>query len=150
MIEAAALRAAAQAVAAITHGAQLYSLTHDGIEITGAKARGADVLGDISVWVAGVAALDRSRYGSPAGTGWKVDFDYDDDQRHDLAEAARLAAEADPQDNRDLLYAAWVWATDLMADDGAWAAIESLARMVELVEARKAKEPKEPSGDGLL
>lgn len=142
MIEAAALRAAAQAVTAITHGAQLCSLTLDGIEVTGAKARGADVLGDIAVWVSGVAALDRLRYGSPAGSGWKLDFQYDDDQRHDLGEAARLAAEADPRDQRDLLYTAWVWATDLMADDTAWAAIESLARMIERAESRKANEPK--------
>lgn len=128
----AALRAAAQAIAAITYGAELSRLSLDGIEVEGAKARGGDMLGDISVWVSGVAALDRYRFGSPAGSGWIVDFNYDDDQRHDLAAAARLAAEADPQDERDLLYAAWVWATDLMADESAWAAIETMARLIEL------------------
>jgi hypothetical protein len=131
MTQPAALRAAAQAVAAITHGAQLYRLTLEGIEIRGAKARNGDVLGDIAVWVAGVAALDRQRHGSPAGSGWTVEFDYDEDQRYDLAEAARLAAEFDPRDERDLLYTAWVWATDLMADESAWAAIESVARLIE-------------------
>jgi hypothetical protein len=127
----AALRAAAQAVAAITHGAELCNLSLDGIEIRGADARGGDVLGDISVWVSGVAAIDRYRFGSPAGSGWIVDFNYDDDQRHDLEAAAKLAAEADPKDERDLLYAAWVWATDLMADETAWAAIEAMARLIE-------------------
>lgn len=127
----AALRAAAQAMAAITFGAQLCSLSLDGIEIQGAKARGGDILGDISVWVSGVAAIDRYRFGSPAGSGWTVDFNYDDDQRHDLAEAAKLAAEADPKGERDLLYAAWVWATDLMADESAWASIEGIARLIE-------------------
>ena len=126
-----ALRAAAQAVAAITYGAQLCSLSLDGIEICGAKARGGDILGDISVWVSGVAAIDRSRSDNPAGSGWTIDFDYDDDQRHDLAEAAKLAAEADPKDERDLLYAAWTWATDLMADEAVWSAIEAFARLVE-------------------
>ena len=116
----AALRAAAQAIAAITFGAELSNLSLDGIEVQGAKARGGDVLGDISVWVSGVAAIDRFRFGSPAGSGWIVDFNYDDDQRHDLEAAAKLAAEADPKDERDLLYAAWVWATDLMADESAW------------------------------
>ena len=128
----AALRAAAQAVAAITYGAELCNLSLDGIEIHGAEARGGDVLGDISVWVSGVAAVDRLRFGSPAGSGWIVDFNYDDDQRHDLAAAAMLAEEADPQDERDLLYAAWVWATDLMADETAWAAIETMARLIEM------------------
>ncbi len=127
----AALRAAAQAVVAITYGARLCSLSLDGIEIRGAKARGGDILGDISVWVSGVAAIDRYRFGSPAGSGWIVDFNYDDDQRHDLAEAAKLAAEADPKGERDLLYAAWVWATDLMADETAWSAIEGMARLIE-------------------
>jgi hypothetical protein len=126
-----ALRAAAQAVAAITYGAQLCSFSLDGIEIRGAKARGGDILGDISVWVSGVAATDRYRSGSLVGSGSTIDFDYDDDQRHDLAEAAKLAAEADPQDERDLLYAAWIWATDLIADDAAWSAIEAFARLVE-------------------
>jgi len=139
MTQPAALRAAAQAVAAITHGAQLHRLTLEGIEIRGAKARKHDVLGDIAVWVAGVAALDRLRHGSPAGSGWTIDFDYDDDQRYDLGEAARLAAEVDPRDERDLVYAAWVWATDLMADESAWAAIESVARLIEGVQ-RPAKE----------
>jgi hypothetical protein len=128
----AALRAAAQAVAAITHGAELSKLSLDGIEICNAQARGADVLGDISVWVAGVAAVDRFRFGSPAGSGWIIDFNYDDDQRHDLSAAAKLAAESDPKDERDLLYAAWVWATDLMADETAWAAIEAMARLIEI------------------
>ena len=128
----AALRAAAQAIAAITFGAELSNLSLDGIEVQGAKARGGDVLGDISVWVSGVAAIDRFRFGSPAGSGWIVDFNYDDDQRHDLEAAAKLAAEADPKDERDLLYAAWVWATDLMADESAWAAIEAIARLIEL------------------
>jgi hypothetical protein len=132
----AALRAAAQAVAAITYGAELCSLSLEGIEVRGAKARGGDVLGDIAVWVVGVTALDRYRFGSPAGTGWTVDFNYDDDQRHDLGEAARLAADADPKDDRDLVYAAWVWATDLMADESAWAAIESLAELIENMAAR--------------
>ena len=127
----AALRAAAQAVAAITYGAKLCSLSLDGIEIRGAKARGGDILGDISVWVSGVAAIDRYRFGSPAGSGWIVDFNYDDDQRFDLAEAAKLAAEADPKGERDLLYAAWVWATDMMADEAAWSAIEGMARLIE-------------------
>ena len=127
----AALRAAAQAVAAITFGAELSKLSLDGIEVLGAKARGGDVLGDIAVWISGVAAIDRYRFGSPAGSGWIVDFNYDDDQRHDLEAAAKLAAEADPQDERDLVYAAWVWATDLMADEAAWAAIEGMARMIE-------------------
>lgn len=131
MSQVAALRAAAQAVAAITHGAQLSSLTLDGIEIAGARARGADVLSDVSVWIAGVAALDRLRFGSPADAEWPVDFNYDDDQRHDLGEAARVADEADPHGDRDLLYAAWVWATELMADDGAWAAIQSVAQLIE-------------------
>lgn len=128
----AALRAAAQAVAAITFGAELSKLSLDGIEVLGAKARGGDVLGDIAVWISGVAAIDRYRFGSPAGSGWTVDFNYDDDQRHDLEAAAKLAAEADPQDERDLVYAAWVWATDLMADEAAWAAIEGMARMIEI------------------
>ena len=128
----AALRAAAQAMAAITYGAELSKLSLDGIEVQGAKARGGDVLGDISVWVSGVAAIDRYRFGSPAGSGWIVDFNYDDDQRHDLAAAAKLAAEADPKGERDLLYAAWVWATDLMADEAAWAAIEAMARLIEI------------------
>ncbi len=127
----AALRAAAQAMAAITHGAELCKLSLDGIEIRSAEARGGDVLGDVSVWVSGVAAVDRYRFGSPAGSGWTIDFNYDDDQRHDLAAAAKLAAEADPGDERDLLYTAWVWATDLMADEAAWAAIEAMARLVE-------------------
>lgn len=128
----AALRAAAQAVAAITFGAELGKLSLDGIEILGAKSRGGDALGDISVWVSGVAAIDRYRFGSPAGSGWIVDFNYDDDQRHDLAAAAKLAAEVDPKDERDLVYAAWVWATDMMADETAWAAIEAMARMIEI------------------
>lgn len=128
----AALRAAAQAIAAITYGAELSKLSLDGIEIEGAKARGGDMLGDISVWVSGVAAIDRYRFGSPAGSGWIVDFNYDDDQRHDLAAAAKLAAEADPKGERDLLYAAWVWATDMMADESAWAAIEAMARLIEI------------------
>jgi len=128
----AALRAAAQAVAAITHGATLCNLSLDGIEVHGAKARGGDVLGDISIWVSGVAAIDRYRFGSPAGSGWVVDFNYDDDQRHDLAAAAKLAAEADPRDERDLLYTAWVWATDLMADESAWTAIETMAQLIEI------------------
>ena len=119
-------------MAAITYGAELSKLSLDGIEIQGAKARGGDVLGDISVWVSGVAAIDRYRFGSPAGSGWIVDFNYDDDQRHDLEAAAKLAAEADPKGDRDLLYAAWVWATDLMADESAWAAIEAMARLVEI------------------
>lgn len=127
----AALRAAAQAVTAITHGAELCKLSLDGIEVRGAEARGGDVLSDISVWVSGVAAIDRYRFGSPAGSGWIVDFNYDEDQRDDLAAAAKLAAEADPEDERDLLYAAWVWATDLMADETAWAAIEAMARLIE-------------------
>jgi hypothetical protein len=128
----AALRAAAQAVTAITYGAQLCNLSLDGIEIHGAKARGGDVLGDIAVWVSGVAAIDRYRFGSPAGSGWTIDFNYDDEQRHDLEAAAKLAAEADPEDERDLLYTAWVWATDLMADEAAWAAIEAMARLIEI------------------
>ncbi|HXR86636.1 MAG TPA: hypothetical protein VN728_06690 [Stellaceae bacterium] len=128
----AALRAAAQAVTAITYGAQLCNLSLDGIEIHGAKARGGDVLGDIAVWVSGVAAIDRYRFGSPAGSGWIIDFNYDDEQRHDLEAAAKLAAEADPEDERDLLYTAWVWATDLMADEAAWAAIEAMARLIEI------------------
>jgi hypothetical protein len=119
-------------MAAITHGAELSKLSIDGIEVLGAEARGGDVLGDISVWISGVAAVDRFRFGSPAGSGWTVDFNYDDDQRHDLAAAATLAAEADPQDERDLLYTAWVWATDLMADESAWAAIEAMARLIEV------------------
>ena len=119
-------------MAAITFGAELSNLSLDGIEVQGAKARSGDVLGDISVWVSGVAAIDRFRFGSPAGSGWIVDFNYDDDQRHDLEAAAKLAAEADPKDERDLLYAAWVWATDLMADESAWAAIEAIARLIEL------------------
>jgi hypothetical protein len=128
----AALRAAAQAVAAITHGAELSKLSLDGIEVLGAEARGGDILGDISVWISGVAAIDRYRFGSPAGSGWIVDFNYDDDQRHDLAAAAKLAADADPEDSRDLLYTAWVWATDLMADESAWAAIEAMAQLIEV------------------
>ena len=128
----AALRAAAQAVTAITYGAKLCNLSLDGIEIHGAKARGGDVLGDIAVWVSGVAAIDRYRFGSPAGSGWIIDFNYDDEQRHDLEAAAKLAAEADPEDERDLLYTAWVWATDLMADEAAWAAIEAMARLIEI------------------
>jgi hypothetical protein len=128
----AALRAAAQAVAAITFGAELSKLSLDGIEVLGAQARGGDVLGDIAVWVSGVAAVDRLRFGSPAGSGWIVDFKYDEDQRHDLAAAAKLAAEADPKDERDLLYAAWVWATDMMADETAWSAIETMARLIEI------------------
>ena len=136
----AALRAAAQAVAAITYGAELCNLSLDGIEIRGAEARGGDVLGDISVWVSGVAAVDRLRFGSPAGSGWIVDFNYDDDQRHDLAAAATLAEEADPQDERDLLYTAWVWATDLMADETAWAAIETMARLIEMAAPPVAEE----------
>ena len=134
-----AVRAAAQAVAAITHGARLHSLTVDGIEIKGAKARGADIIGDIAVWVAGVAAIDRLRFGSPAGSGWTVEFKYDDDQRHDLAEAARLAAEADPEDERDLVYTAWVWATDLMADESIWMAIESVAHLIEKAQPAKSE-----------
>ena len=132
VVQMAALRAAAQAVAAITHGATLCNLSLDGIEVHGAKARGGDVLGDISIWVSGVAAIDRYRFGSPAGSGWVVDFNYDDDQRHDLAAAAKLAAEADPRDERDLLYTAWVWATDLMADESAWTAIETMAQLIEI------------------
>ena len=128
----AALRAAAQAVTAITYGAELCNLSLDGIEIHGAKARGGDVLGDIAVWVSGVAAIDRYRFGSPAGSGWIIDFNYDDEQRHDLEAAATLAAEADPEDERDLLYTAWVWATDLMADESAWEAIEAMARLIEI------------------
>ena len=128
----AALRAAAQGVAAITHGAELSKLSLDGIEILGAEGRRGDILGDIAVWIAGVTAVDRFRFGSPAGSGWTVDFNYDDEQRDDLAAAAELAAEADPEDERDLLYAAWVWATDLMADEAAWAAIEGMARLIEL------------------
>jgi hypothetical protein len=128
----AALRTAAQAVAAITYGAELCNLSLDGIEISGAEARGGDVLGDIAVWVAGVTAVDRVRFGSPAGSGWIVDFNYDDDQRYDLAAASQIAEEADPEDARDLLYVAWVWATDLMADEGAWAAIEGMAQLIEM------------------
>ena len=128
----AALRAAAQAMAAITYGAELSKLSLDGIEVLGAEARGGDILGDISVWVSGVAAIDRFRFGSPAGSGWTVDFHYDDDQRHDLAAAAKLATDADPKGERDLLYTAWVWATDLMADEAAWAAIEGMARLIEI------------------
>jgi len=82
--------------------------------------------------VSGVAAIDRYRFGSPAGSGWTIDFNYDDEQRHDLEAAAKLAAEADPEDERDLLYTAWVWATDLMADEAAWAAIEAMARLIEI------------------
>jgi hypothetical protein len=136
----AALRAAAQAMAAITYGAELCNLSLDGIEIHGAEARGGDVLGDISVWVSGVAAVDRLRFGSPAGSGWMIDFSYDDDQRHDLAAAAKLAEEADPQDERDLLYAAWVWATDLMADETAWASIETMAHLIEMAAPPVAEE----------
>ena len=139
MIEDAAVRAAAQAIAAITHGAQLYKLSVDGIEIRGAKARGADVLGDIAVWIAGVTAVDRLRYGSPAGSGWTVDFRYDEEQRQDLREAAQLADEADPKGERDLLYSAWVWATDLMADESAWAAIESVARLIARAQPAKSE-----------
>ncbi|HEY3919276.1 MAG TPA: hypothetical protein VGL83_15915 [Stellaceae bacterium] len=134
-----AVRAAAQAFAAITYGAQLHRLTVDGIEIKGAQARGADILGDIAVWIAGVAAIDRLRFGSPAGSGWTVDFKYDADQREDLAEAARLAEEADREGSRDLLYTAWVWATDLMADESAWAAIESVARLIEKAQPAKSE-----------
>jgi hypothetical protein len=119
-------------MAAITYGAELCKLSLDGIEIRGAEARGGDVLGDIAVWVSGVAAVDRLRFGSPAGSGWTVEFSYDEDQRYDLAAAAQLAEEADPTDERDLLYTAWVWATDLMADETAWAAIEGMAQLIEM------------------
>jgi hypothetical protein len=139
----AALRAAAQAVAAITYGAQLCNLSLDGIEVRGAEARGGDVLGDIAIWVAGVAAVDRLRFGSPAGSGWIYDFDYDDDQRYDLAAAAKLADEADPKDDRDLLYTAWVWATDLMADESAWTAIEGMAQLIEMAAPPVAEEEEE-------
>jgi hypothetical protein len=136
----AALRAAAQAVAAITYGAELCKLSLDGVEVRGAEARGGDVLGDVAVWVSGVAAIDRQRFGSPAGSGWTHDFDYDDDQRYDLAAAAQLAEDADPNDERDLLYSAWVWATDLMADESAWAAIEGMAQLIEMAAPPVAKE----------
>lgn len=138
MSQIAAIRAAAQAVAAIIHGAQLHSLTLDGIEIKSACTRGGDMLGDVAVWIAGVAALDRLRFGSPAGSGWVIDFSYNEDQRHDLSEAARIAEDADPDGERDLLYTAWVWATDLMADESAWAAIESVALLIEKAHPRPA------------
>jgi hypothetical protein len=127
-------------VAAITYGAELHKLSLDGIEVCSAEARGGDILGDVAVWVSGVAAVDRLRFGSPAGSGWTVEFSYDDEQRDDLASAAELAAEADPDDARDLLYTAWVWATDLMADETAWAAIEGMAHLIEMAAPPVAEE----------
>ena len=127
-----AIRAAAQAVTAITYGAELSKLSLDGIDICSVEARDADVLTDISVWVSGVAAVDRLRVGRTAGSDWKVDFSYENDQRWDLAAAAKLAEQADPLDEQDLLYSTWVWATDLMADETIWAAIETIARLIEM------------------
>jgi hypothetical protein len=127
-------RAAGQAVAAVLHAAPVDHVAIEGIEISwidrpDEERPRAELLADIAIGLAGVAAESRWAFGSPPPeTEPSLTFySFNQSQLDDLAEVKSLTEVVDPDAAGDVYFLAFRQATDLIADPGIWSKIERLA-----------------------
>jgi hypothetical protein len=129
---AAAHRAAGQAVAAVIEGAPIADLSIDGVEIvwpddpTG-KRRRSELLADVAIGLAGIAAEIRLRFGRISSADCVVRNCFTSGQIKDFSEVHELVAEIDPTGTDDVFLQAWRQAVDLVVDRASWDAIAALA-----------------------
>lgn len=132
MTEDRAYRAAGQAIAALMNGAPIAHLNIDGIEIdwparpTGERDR-AELLADVAIGLAGIAAESRLRFGRITSADWVVSNLFTSAQIEDFAEIHALVAEIDPLGTQDVFLQAWRQSVDLVADQASWNVVEALA-----------------------
>jgi hypothetical protein len=136
MTEAAAYRAAGQAVAASLEGARLARICIAGVEVAWPDGPAderprAEVLSDIAIGMAGIAAEHGYRFGRVPGGGCLVSNRFTVDQIEDFAEVRELVDEIDPTGEVDVLFGAWRQAVNLVADPASWSAIEKIADEIE-------------------
>lgn len=137
MSERNAFRAAGQVVAALEEGLAIRCVDTDGIEFEGEDRPGIpsrlDALAQIAVGLAGIAAVDKYRFGvPPPGTGrWPVThWQFTRSQRDDLSKVVELVDAIDPDGERDVLYLGWIQAFDFVAEAANWKTIEFFATVV--------------------
>jgi hypothetical protein len=126
----AAYRAAGQAVGALWQGVRIRRLGIEGVVVIWPERPGrSQVLADTAIWLTGVAAVDGYRFGRCASYERATYWRFDDDQRIDLATAARLAEMIDPDGCSDVLFGLWRLSLALMTKH--WTAIESIAMALQ-------------------
>src|SRR5262249_5814999 len=128
-------RAAGQAVAALLNGAPI-----DHVDISGTALRWPEVrerlsrnelLAEIAVGLAGIAAGDRYRFGGPIACRDLVgSWNFTSGQVDDFAIVREMVLALDPMDFDDVLLRTWNQALDLVANDSVWHAIQRVAAAV--------------------
>ncbi len=133
-----AYRAAGQAVAALLHGAPLIQIDVDGVEVGWSdepddRRPRAEILADIAIGLAGVAAEEYFRFGCPPPEcrSSLTFYSFNESQIADLAEVAELVALLDADASADVNFQAFRQAHDLIAEPNVWSTVECLA--VELL-----------------
>jgi hypothetical protein len=134
----AAYRAAGQAVAALWYGAPIaYAdlggavIRWPGLPALRYRERG-QVLAEIAITMAGVAALGRYGFGGPATSRWYVvTWCFYPSDLVDLAEAWRMVKIVDPAGDDDLFFRAWCSALDFIAQESVWESVEAVAAELE-------------------
>jgi hypothetical protein len=120
-------RMAGQALAALWHGVPIAQADIDGVVVKWPDKPGCEeVLADIAIWLAGVAASDGLRFGRPGSYDGFIYWRFDEVQRADVAKAAKFAETVDPTGVDDVLYLSWRRALEFR--DLNWSTIESLAK----------------------
>ena len=133
-----AYRAAGQAVAAMLHGSPVQRIGVEGVDMAWGdepdyERSRADLLADIAIGLAGVAAVSAYGFGSLSreDRSTLVFHSFYDSQVDDLAEVMKLVEIIDPDAGRDVYFQSFQQAFDLIAEPLAWAAIETLAAAIQ-------------------
>jgi len=139
-----AFRAAGQVLAAIAEGLPIESVSAKGIVLKPAleparKPPRCEVLAEIAVGLAGIAAVDRYGFGTPPPDkpgcySACVHWAFDAQQLADFTIVRELIATIDRDDEEDILAQAWEQALSLVHDKGMWGAIEFFASLIDVSE----------------
>lgn len=134
--EPAANRAAGQAVAATIVGAPLIRASIEGVELgrptSDVRRPRAEIISDIMIGLAGIAARNRYRFGDPGPNIVVVCRIFDDTDRRDWAEVQGLVRKVDRDGDQDILFFVWRYALDLIAAPDVRSAVDAVARAVQV------------------
>jgi hypothetical protein len=125
-------RAAGQAIAALWHDIPVTEVGIAGVEIDWPKPRSrycsrADVLIDVAIGLAGIAAVCAYRFGRLDSYEDVCTWGFGAGELEDFAEVRALIEEIDPEDTHDLLRSSWSEALAFLNRPAVWQAIEIVA-----------------------
>jgi hypothetical protein len=130
-----AYRAGGQAVAAILNGVPIFDVSIEGIAIaweelpTNERSR-SNLLGEASVGLAGVVAVERYGFGRAMDGTYNQPLRFDNDEIEDIVRAGALVAALDPDGVEDVLLRTWQDALELVANPYLWRVIERIAEVL--------------------